>query len=569
VPTVAELLTLASRNHQAGNLQAAEQLFLQILQADASHAEAHFQLGNIALRQRKPVEAASFYRRALEIRQDDAEAHCNLGLAFAAQGKLEEAVDQFREALRLNPKSAEAHNNLGVSLRSLGKSDEAMDCFQSAIGANPGFAEAQGNLGNALNDRGQLDEAVDHYRQALRLNPNNANVHNNLGGVLQRQHLLEEAIAHYGHALRIKPHHAAAHRNLGLALQTLGNLENALAHFQQAIGIQPSMAEAHHDRALLWLLQSNFEQGWPEYEWRFNLPRRGRRPFPKELWDGSPLEGKTILLHAEQGLGDTLHFIRYVPLVTQMGGSVIVECQPALLQVLATAPGLDRLVARGSPLPCFDVHAPLLSLPGIFHSTLATLPAEVPYLYAKPELVERWKRELADLAPRPSSHVPGFKVGIAWQGNPEFLGDHNRSIRLAHFSRLAQVSGVQFISLQKGPGIEQLRNQESNKPILDFSNVLDEDSGPFMDTAALMKCVDLVISADTAVAHLAGALGVPVWVALPQVPDWRWLLDRDDSPWYSTMRLFRQRQPGNWEDVFVRIAANLRGATRATGIRHG
>jgi len=590
--TVAEMFALALQNHRAGNLHLAEQLYQQILQADPGHAETHFKLGNIRLRQKKWDEAITHYHQALNLKPNDADVHSNLGLALGAQAKLDEAVAHFRLALSLNPNFAEAHNNLGIALRSQGNWEEACHCFQQALKLNPRFAEAFYNLGNALKDQGQWDDAVAHYRQALQLNPHNANVHNNLGSVLQNQQKLDDAVGHYQQALDLCPNHAEAHRNLGTALQCQGRLEDALRQYQQALQIRPDFPEAHHDQALLRLLQGDFERGWPEYEWRFKLPRSGRRSFTEPLWEGAALDGRTILLHAEQGLGDTLHFVRYAPLVKERGGTVIVECQPPLLRLLAGVPGIDHLLARGSPLPDFNVQAPLLSLPGILHTTLAAIPGTVPYLHADAKLVEQWRNSaMCDVRCAMSEEVvltsdighltSDFLVGIAWQGNPAFRGDRNRSIPLASFARLAQVEGVQLISLQKGPGTEQLKQlriadcglrieRQEIKPlresairnpqsaILDLGDRLDEASGAFMDTAAIMKNLDLVVSSDTAIPHLAGALGVPVWVALPLVPDWRWLLEREDSPWYPTMRLFRQTHSGSWEDVFELMAEELK-----------
>jgi hypothetical protein len=255
-------------------------------------------------------------------------------------------------------------------------------------------------------------------------------------------------------------------------------------------------------------------------------------------------------LHAERGLGDTIHFIRYAAVVKRSGaGAVIVEGPKSMLRLLASCPGIDRLVAAGSELPAFDVHAPLLSLPRILNTTLATVPADIPYLGANAKLEDKWRRRLA--------RHRGFKIGIAWQGNPRYPRDRQRSVSLAHFARLARVEGVCLISLQKGAGSEQLRGGDGHFGVIDLSNQLDTLTGAFMDTAAVMKNLDLVIAPDTALAHLAGALGVPVWLALSFVPDWRWLLEREDSPWYPSMRLFRQTKPGDWNGVFERMAQEL------------
>jgi tetratricopeptide (TPR) repeat protein len=524
VATISELFTLGLQNLTAGDLQAAERLYVQIVRANPAHAEAH----------------------------------CNLGLALAGQGKLNEAVHHFRQAVHLQPNFTAAHNNLGTALRSQGHWKEAIQCFQQALKLDPRFGDAHYNLGNALKDRGQLEEAVDHYHQALRLNPNNANIYNNLGTVLQNQRKLDEAVSHYQQALQINPNHAEAHRNLGTTLQAQGKLAPALEHYQKAIRIRPEFAEPRHDLALLQLLLGDFERGWPEYEWRFRVPGLGRpRHFSQPLWDGAALDHQTVLLHAEQGLGDTMQFVRYLPLVKRSRGKVIVECQPSLLPLLGNAAGMDRLVARGSPLPPFDCHAPLLSLPRILNTSATNVPGPVPYLHADATLIEHWNRPMSDLRLDNGRRMSHFLVGIAWQGNPAFRGDHQRSIPLSHFAGLASADGVRLVSLQKGPGTEQLTGNHIKR----IAN-LDDAAGPFMDTAAIMMHLDLVICSDSAVAHLAGALGVPVWLALPLVPDWRWLLSREDSPWYPTMRLFRQTRAGRCDEVFARIAEELKRVLR-------
>ncbi len=294
------------------------------------------------------------------------------------------------------------------------------------------------------------------------------------------------------------------------------------------------------------MLCGDFDRGWPEYEWRRRLPSIVWRHFDQPLWDGSRLEGRTILLHAEQGLGDTLQFIRYAPLVKERGGTVIVECQPSLVRLLAGTSGVDQLVAQRAPVPAFDVQAPLPSLPGIFHATLAAIPARVPYLHVDGQFLERWRLERQVECP--------VQVGIAWQGSKANRGDIHRSIPLANFEKLARVKGVQLVSLQKGPGTEQLRGIEHQFPVLDLESRLGADTESLVNIAALMKNLDLVICCDTAIAHLAGALGVPVWVALTVAPDWRWQLQGEASQWYPTMRLFRQTRYGHWQEVFERMA---------------
>jgi len=581
VPTVAEVLASALQQHQAGNLHQAELLYQQILQTNPDHADTHHLLGVLAFQMGRYDLAVTSIRHALALDPQAAVYHCNLGLAHQALGQMDQAVAGFQQALCCRPGFPEAHNNLGAALAQMGKVDEAAIHYHEALRLRPSYAEAHNNLGNVLQQQGKLEDATARHREALRLNPNYAEAYNNLGVVLQRLGKLEEATAQCQHALRLRPDHAAAHNNLGMALRLQGKLDEAVTHFQQALRLQPNFPDPHFNLALVWLVRGDFARGWPECEWRWTQPGFTRCAFPQPLWDGSDLGGQTILLYAEQGLGDTLHFIRYASLVRQRGGKVIVECQPVLLPLLAGVSGIDRLAAHGSALPEFDVQAPLLSLPRIFQTVLDTIPATVPYLHAMDKLVSHWRRESrkSEVGSPKSEEVQltsdirhptsDFLVGIAWQGNPGFLHDRLRSIPLAHFARLARVEGIQLISLQKGPGTDQLRAMADQCPVHDLGDGLDEGSGAFMDTAAVMKNLDLVISSDTVVPHLAGALGVPVWVALALAPDWRWLLQRADCPWYPTMRLFRQSRPGDWDEVFERIAKELKRATDGTRLKHG
>jgi tetratricopeptide (TPR) repeat protein len=583
--TVPQALDLAVQQHQAGQLEQAEQIYRAILkvqpqQVDALHllgllayqrgqheqantyisqalryqpdfAEAYSNLGMVLQAQRQRAEAEACFQQALRLRPDFAEAHNNLGNALQEQGKLTEAQECYQQALRLRPDFAEAHNNLGNVLRELGQFEAAQASYQQALRLEPVYAEAHNNLGVILQKQGQIEDAVANYQQALYHKPDFAEAHNNLGNVLQEQGQLAEAQASLQQALRLKPDYAEAHNNLGVVLQEQGQLAEALASYQEALRLQPDYAKAHVNLGVAWLLRGNFEQGWPGYEWRWQCKEYSLRRFPQPPWDGSPLQGQTILLWAEQGLGDTLQFIRYAPLVQARGGCVLLACQPPLLPLLSHCLGIDRLLPLGSALPRFDVWASLMSLPGMLGTSLATIPAPVPYLFADAELVGQWRQEL--------SSISAFKIGIAWDANPKLRRfNQKRCIPLAEFAPLGRWDGVCLFSLQKGPGAEQLRMLGGQFLVTDLGSRLDEGSGAFMDTAAVMQSLDLVITADISIAHLAGGLGVPVWVALPFASEWRWLREREDSPWYPSMRLFRQQERGNWTGVFERIAAALR-----------
>jgi Flp pilus assembly protein TadD len=553
--SVPQAFDIALRHHQSGNLAEAEQLYRQILTVEPRHVNALHLLGLIAHQFGQTDEAIRCISDALRLAPYFPEAHNNLGVALAAEQRFDEAIAEYQKALQLKPEYAEAHNNLGIALAARGRLDEAIARYREAIRLAPQIAEVPNNLGIALAAQGKLEEAVASYEAALRLKPDYAEGHNNLGAALGPLGRLEAAEASYRKALQLKPDYAEAHNNLGVALSAQARLDQAVASYREAIRHKPDYAEAHYHIGMAFLLMGHYERGWPAYEWRVKCKHTALPSLPEPLWDGSPLDGKTILLHTEQGLGDTLQFIRFVPLVKARGGTIVVMCPESLGRLVRTCPGIDRLVT-GSELPPFDVHAPLLSLPGILGTTLATLPADVPYLFPDPALVERLRQQLASSA--------AFKVGIAWQGNPQHPNDRNRSLPLACFEPLSRVEGVQLVSLQKGPGTEQLGAVAGRFPVTDLGSGCDD----FMDTAAIVKNLDFVISADTAIAHLAGALAVPVWVAIPFAPDWRWLLHRDDSPWYPTMRLFRQKAWGDWNDVFARITTALK-TVRKTADRPG
>lgn len=544
------------------------------------HAEALNNLGVVLTQQGKFEAAVETYQNALRLKPDYAEGHNNLGLALVNLGRLEEAAASFREALRVRPdytdaynslqkinvelwkqaaqarpQSAETLNDLGVSYANQGNLDEAVASYRKALQVNPNYAEAHNNLGVALRDLGKLDEGIASLRESLRIKPEFAPAHNNLALALADKGKLDEAEAHFREAIRILPNYAEAYNNLGVILRDKCKLDECRACFETALQLKPDYAAPRLNRSLLNLLQGNFEQGWPEYEWRWTKKGMVQRPFRQPLWDGSPLEGRIILIHAEQGLGDTLQFIRYVPLVKEKGGRVLVECQPALNELIRTCPGVDEVVSPPTPLPPFDVHVPLLSLPRILGTTLKTIPAKVPYLFPPPQLVERWKREIGS--------IRAYKIGISWQGDPKHESDLFRSVPLTRFGLLARSPGVHLFSLQKGPGAEQLRDVTVRFGVTDLGSRF----GSFADTAAAMKNLDLIISVDSAVAHCAGALGIPVWVFLPASPDWRWMLNREDSPWYPTMRLFRQKELNNWQAVFERIQKAL--SERVAVIRRG
>jgi tetratricopeptide (TPR) repeat protein len=499
--------------------------------------------------QGRAEEAIALLQRAAQLQPHSPRFHHNLGVALAQRGRHDEAVAALEQALRLRPDYADACFNLGNALRELGRRDEAIARFQQALRLRPEHANAGNNLGLTLTEARRAEEAVEVLRGVVALQPRMKEGHNNLGLAYVELGRFAEAEACYQQALRLDPGYAEAHTNLGSACKEQGRLEEALACYQQALWLEPDSAVAHYNRALALLQRGDYERGWPEYEWRWQ--RRQARPqsFGQPRWDGGPLAGRTILLWREQGLGDTIQFVRYAALAAQQGGRVVVECPACLVPLLRTCSGIDELVAEKQSRPAFDVQAPLLSLPALLHTTLDSIPASIPYLWAEPERVAAWWGRLGE--------GRAFRIGVVWQGNPYFRGDRHRSFPLASLAPLAAVAGVQLVSLQKEHGLEQLMAAPRRFPVTVLEG-LDALGGAFLDTAAVMRSLDLVVTADTAAAHVAGALGVPVWLALSRAPDWRWGLTAENTPWYPSMRLFRQSQLGDWRSVFERMAAQLR-----------
>jgi tetratricopeptide (TPR) repeat protein len=528
-----------------GQPEAAAASYREAARLDPRHAAALTDLGVTLAQQGRLHEAVEALGRAAAARPEFAPAHHNLGVALAQQGRLEEGAAALREALRRRPDYPEAHYNLGNTLGELGRRDEALACYRRAVELRPDYADALNNLGLALTEAGKPGEAVVLLRQALRLRPELAAARNNLGLALADLGRFDEAAACYEAVLAKDPGNVDAHTNLGSAYKEAGRLEEAVACYDQALRLKPDGASAHWNRALAWLQAGDYARGWAGYEWRWK--RKGARPraLPVPAWDGSPLEGRSILLWCEQGLGDAIQFARYAPLVQARGGRVVLECPPPLRRLFASLPGVDQLSTEGEPPPPCDCHAPLMSLPHLFQTTLATVPADVPYLAADPGRVAHWR-----------SRLPlGLRVGVAWAGNPHHKWDRWRSFPPGALAPLAAVPGVVLVVLQKGPGLEALRADPVPFPPKHLDGFGPD--APFEETAAVIAALDLVVSADTAPAHLAGALAAPVWVPLAAISDWRWLRGRPDSPWFPTLRLFRQRTLGDWGDVFERMAAEL------------
>jgi tetratricopeptide (TPR) repeat protein len=514
----AELLRDAESALKAGETARAREACLAVLREAPEETRALCLMATVAADERRLEEGLGWAERALAIDPRSVAAHYATGRLWESAGRYDEAEASYRKVLSLDPSHARAHNNLGATYHMRGKLDIALACYRKALEFDPQLAEANQNLTAILGDAGALETAVEGFKRQIAANPRDAAAYNSLAS---------------------------------LSIQ-LSRHQEALTLLDQAIALEPEQPQFHFSKAQLLLLLGDYAQGWKEYEWRwrmsaFNAPIVR---FPQPVWDGGAIEGP-LLIHCEGGFGDTLQFARYARLAAEKGAEVMVECQPALKPLLQGAEGVARVVSRGEPLPPFAAHIPMIGLPRILGTTLASVPWTGPYLRADPERRALWAQRIGAAA--------GIKVGLVWAGDPANWADRSRSITLAALAPLARARGVGFYSLQKGEPAAQAASPPAGMSFRDLTG----DIRDFADTAALISHLDLVIAVETSVAHLAGAMGARTWILLAREPDWRWLLDREDSPWYPTMRLFRQERDGDWSAPIERMARALESYTPA------
>lgn len=481
---------------------------------------------------------------------DRAESDFQQGTQFLREGRFDLAEMFLRWSLERRPGDPDALNNLGTALWNQARGAEAEACYRQAEAVRPDDFAIQNNLGNTLWRQGRLDEAAPRYERSIELNPASAEAWMNLG-VIQADLGRDQAIASIERALALKPDWPIALDNLGTAHARLGRWSSALEYHEKALALEPDFPEAHRNRALVYLKHGDFARGWPEYEWRLSCQTHQGFTSPRPLWDGREIPGGVLLLHAEQGLGDTLQFIRYAPLVKRRVGRVAVFCPAPLARLLRLAPGVDSVHDQSAQLPEFDAHRSLLSLPAILGTTLESIPAHFPYLTVDQPTADRWRGRIQTITSNSNGRT--LKIGVAWQGNPANRVDRLRSFGLAALEPLARIPGVRLVSLQQGYGLEQVEPLRDRVPV-DLLVHPENDDRDLLDTAAIIQALDMVVAPDSAIAHLAAGLGRPVWLAAPHVTEWRWLAGRDDSPWYPSMKLFHQPRPGDWTAVFEQMA---------------
>jgi tetratricopeptide (TPR) repeat protein len=547
-PNLGQALQEAVALQQQGRLREAEKIYTRVLKALPDQFDALNLLGTIKAQRGQAGEAYRLITAALKVNPRAPDAWVNLGIVLHALKRDQEALESFDKALELKPGDADALHQRANALLTLGRAQDALSAVHQVLALIPRHPQARLNRGLALAALERHGEALAEFDDALALFPGNPAAHYNRGISLFSAGRYEEAVAAYDSALSIAPDHVKAWNNRGLALQALNRHDEALASFSRALEIRKDYADAHFNQALALLTIGDFRRGFENYEWRWRrtgMPAHGRS-YGRPLWLGEyPLQRKTILLHAEQGLGDTIQFARYVPLLARAGAKVVLEVQAQLVALLGRLEGAASVVARGEPLPPFDVHCPLGSLPLALKTEPSTIPAEASYLKADDARIAKWRARIGALE-RP-------RVALAWAGNAQHINDRNRSIALSRLASLWSAASPRFIGIQRELRGEDAELLAREPRVMQIGAELDD----FADTAAVIALVDLVVSVDTSVAHLAGAMGRPVWILLPFSPDWRWALAGESSPWYPNARLFRQPTLGDWDSVIERVQREL------------
>lgn len=536
---------------QAGNLEGAHRRAKGVLQSAPNNADAHHLLGVIAREKNCLPEAIGHLEKAQALEPANIDILQSLGMTHQALQQHEAAVSTFEQILEISPGQPSVLTCLGNSLRTLNRLELALVVHEQAVLAAPESPEIWSNIASTYLACGSVEASIQGFQHALELRPEWPELHYNLGTAFQKAGNTIQAAQSFGEAINLGGKSAGLYTNFGTVLKELGELDEAHKFLITATKLAPDYADAHWNLSLLLLLQGNYEEGWKEYEWRKKIPSIKIQQFSKPEWDGSAQPGKTLLIHAEQGIGDTFQFIRYVNLAKPLVGAALFLCRPSLARVLRNAKGVDNLVTTEEELPDFDIHTPLISLPLLLGTTdKASIPRDVPYLTAEEDLSSHWEKELQG--------ANQLKVGICWQGNPNYNADAQRSIPLDELRPIIDLKTTRVISLQKIHGLDQLEKFSGKEPIENLGPRLDENTGAFVDTAAVISNLDLIITSDTAMAHLAGALGAKTWLLLPKNADWRWGDDTEQTAWYPTMQLFRQEEPEDWAGVVQKVCDELK-----------
>lgn len=513
-----------------------------------SYAKAYNNRGNVYKALKRYEEALSSYEYAIKLNPHHAEAHYNRGVILNELKRYQDAFNSYHQAIALKDNYVDAYNNCGNVVMELKRFEEALTCFQKAIEINPNYAYAYNGQGNVLMELKRFDEALLSYEKAIALNSQSPDPHNGKSNALQELKRFDDAVTGYEKAIALNPASADTYANRGLAMQGMKNFDEALQNFDKAIELNPEMADPYWNKALLRILMGEYEEGWQLYEYRRH--RSGKQEsypiYDQPLWLGQEsIADKILYIYPEQGLGDFIQFCRYVPLVEKLGAKVILKVPNPLYAMIKTMGLNAKIVRNDEKVDEFDFHCPIMSLPLAFKTTVETIPNNIPYLYSDQFKKSYWERKFAYAS-------NSLKVGLVWSGSKDHKKDHDRSLRLEQLAPILDLP-VTFYSLQK-----EVREQD--KITLSKLNQIQEDHeelNDFSDTAAMVDCLDLIISVDTSVAHLAGAMGKNVWILISYLPDYRWMLDRDDTPWYPTARLFRQPNVGDWDNAILNVRSAL------------
>jgi len=561
-----EYLVTGQQEQAAGNFDKALNCYSNAARLNPNSLIATFNVGLMLQALTNLKGAIKAYQQAQKIDPSCAQAYYNCGVCYADLKDFAEAATYFHKALTINQTYEKAYEQLGLALKHQNKHQEAFEIYAKLLTFKPTSLVALRNCARSLAALDQLTQAIPYFEQALLQDPQHVSTLFEFANVLNMLDRTDEALALYEILAIRYPQSPEILYNYAYTLKKVNRVEESIPYYQKAITLKPDYAQAHFSLALAYLVSGDFKHGLEKYDWRWASYNDAPKKFNKPLWDGADLTGKTIYVYAEQGLGDTFQFIRYLKLLKEQGATVIFETQKPLKDILQHVPYIDKLTIQGQKdLPHFDTYIPLMSIPRIMGTDLTSIPAEIPYIFADPVLVDYWKEAL--------SHDTNFKIGICWQGNPDYRTAALRhavaakSMNAATFAPLAQVPGVSFYSLQKVTGEKQLNDLPEGFVVHAFTQNFDEEHGRFMDTAAVIQNLDLMITIDTSICHLSAALGKPVWLLLPNPADWRWMLDRLDSPWYPNMRLFRQETPGDWQGLMMTVCGALEQYVREHSAR--
>ncbi len=549
-----ELLQAALQAHQGGKPQDAERLYRQVLSVEPRNPDALHLLGLLAFQLGKLDIARELMGQSLRIAPNVPGFLSNYAEVLRCSGKPQEAAEMCRRAVTLDSGNADAWGNLGIALYDMGRKSEAIQCYERAIALRPGFRDALNNLGTVLKELKHYDAAIPVFRKCIAHHPNHVPAYNNLGNVFEAMGRFHDAIDCYNKVLTLDPNCLEAHNNLAVTYDGLGDYDLALKFYEKAVSIRPENPRCHFNLALTLLRVGEMDRGWREYEWRWqcnDFPSE-RRNFKQPIWKGDDLQGKTLLLYAEQGKGDAIQFARYITPCSKFNGKILVEVPSDLVPLVKLIKGADEVIGRVNEQTKFDLQLPFLSLPVALNMTTNTMADQIPYLKANSDHSAIWRKKVDD-ALAAKGKTPKLKIGIAWAGNPTHVRDRARSSKIEQWAPVAKIKDVQFFSLQVGPVAHTIKNAPPGMDTIDLSAEIKD----FSDTAALIDNLDLIISVDTAVIHMAGAMGKEVWMLTPYVPDWRWLEKREDTPWYPTVRLLRQIKLEDWTDVMLRAADEL------------